>query len=105
MTTTLDTRLEYEAALENYLQATGASRVVIRPDIDGGTVIAYTSTADYMLEARRTIDGRHAHRVNLDWYLNAADIPATYRKARAVAQAVESVNVSELVSSFKAVSS
>jgi len=105
MTKTLDARLEYETALENYLQATGASRVVIRPDIDGGMVITYASTADYMLEVRSTLDGRRVYRVNLDWYASAADIPVTYRKARAVAEAVERASVSELVSSFKAVNS
>lgn len=75
------------AALETleakFEEVTGITSVVIRPDL--GLVIGYASTSAYMLEARGVADGRVKFRVNLEWYDSAADIPNTYRKARAMA--------------------
>ena len=69
-------------ALESHLGA-GDVSVSIRPDL--GLVLIYASTGDYMLESRVNAAGASRHRVNLEWYDNAADIPASFRKARAIA--------------------
>lgn len=69
-------------ALESHLGADDVS-VSIRPDL--GLVLIYASTADYALESRVNAAGVSKHRINLEWYDTAADIPATFRKARTIA--------------------
>ena len=94
-----------DALGDAYAAHTGTDRrPVVRPDLVGGVgmVITYASTADYMLESRASGDGRFAHRVNLDHYASAADIPATYRKAKAIAARVESANAAELIEAKRA---
>ena len=84
-----------DALKAEYAENIGTDSIVVRDDL--GIVIAYASTADYMLEARATADGRRAYRVNLNWYASAEDIPATYRKARAIAKRVEVTDVTPLL--------
>ena len=69
-------------ALESHLGADDVS-VSIRPDL--GLALIYTSTADYMLESRVNAAGASRHRVNREWYDAATSIPASFRKARAIA--------------------
>lgn len=66
---------------------TGNNGAVIRPDL--GMVIIYAQTATHALESRTTGRGQYRHRINLDVFDRAADIPATYRKLGAIARAVE----------------
>lgn len=85
---------------DSYMKHTGAdNRPVVRTDMLGGIgmVITYASTSTYALESRASGDGRFMHRVNLEWFKSAADIPMTYRKARAIALGVESANAPELI--------
>ena len=81
----------------NYASAVGTDSIVIRPDIAGGIIIAYASTLTYALESRADRYGNHAHRVNLEWYKRAADIPAEYRKAKRIATAVERHSAAALI--------
>ena len=90
---------------DTYMRHTGAdSRPTVRTDMLGGIglVITYASTSTYALESRASGDGRFMHRVNREWYKSAADIPLTYRKARAIASSVESANAIELIAAQRA---
>lgn len=94
-----------DALRDAYARHTGAnSRPVVRTDMLGGIglVITYASTSTYALESRASGDGRYMHRVNLEWFKSAADIPSTYRKARVIALAVESANAAELIDAQRA---
>jgi hypothetical protein len=74
-------------ALEEHLDSDEVS-VSIRPDL--GLVLVYASTGDYMLESRVNAAGNSRHRVNLEWFDSAADIPTSFRKARAIAMRASS---------------
>lgn len=85
----------------SYASAIGTDSIVIRPDIATGIIIVYASTSAYMLETRADRHGNHAHRVNLEWYKRAADIPAEYRKAKRIAEAVERHSAAALISAHE----
>ena len=80
-------QIELGRTLGTMNDATGNAGVVFRTDL--GLVIAYASTATHSLEARATPRGAFRHRINLDTYDRAADIPTSFRKLRKIAQVVE----------------
>lgn len=76
--------------LEQVMTNLAGGRSVYRGDVLGGVLINYNYTADYTLETRVTRDGRHVFMLGKSSYKSANDIPATYRKARNIAGAIES---------------
>lgn len=101
---TIEAMKNLEAATGRYSQAIGTDSIVVRTDmLDGvGMVIAYASTGEYALESRAAGDGRYTHRVNSEWYGTSQDIPKTFRKARTIAGAVESQDISGLLDAQRA---
>ena len=88
--------------LEQTMSNLAGGRSVYRADVLGGVLINYNYMADYTLETRVTRDGRYAFMIGKSGYKSANDIPATYRKGRRIAGAIES-NLRVLVHAMEGV--
>jgi len=82
-------------ATRRKLEATTEARSAIaRPDL--GFCIFYASTATHALEARANGRGQFTYRINLETFKSAEDIPASFRKLRAIALRIEANDANTL---------